>query len=210
MSEYNLTLRMNENKPSEHLLNTNNEASSAQIQKDLSILKSEPLIISTGQSVSIKEEIKILTTEIEMKSQDKNITINITGIEPIRGSTHAACKDLFSPFNYIIPAGKRVLIKTNVAIAWDRPDYYMQILPRSGLAYKNSIDVCAGVIDFDYRQNIGVLLHNYSDVDYHVKTGDRIAQYTYIKIIKEETKVVDEFTIPLETNRISGFGSTGR
>lgn len=209
MSEYNLTFRMNENQPSGDLLNsnTNNEASSQQIQKDNSLLQSEPLLISTDESVILKEEIKILTTDL--KSEDKNI-INITGIEPIRGSTHAACKDLFSPFNYIIPAGKRVLIKTNVAIAWDRQDYYMQILPRSGLAYKNLIDVCAGVIDFDYRQNIGVLLHNYSDVDYYVKTGDRIAQYTYIKIIKEDSKVVDEFTIPLETNRISGFGSTGR
>ncbi|KAK1357438.1 hypothetical protein POM88_050694 [Heracleum sosnowskyi] len=48
--------------------------------------------------------------------------------------------------------------------------------PRSGLAWKHSIDVGAGVIDADYRGPVGVILFNYSDVDFEVKAGDRIAQ----------------------------------
>jgi len=41
---------------------------------------------------------------------------------------------------------------------------------------KNSIDVGAGVIDYDYRGNVGVILFNHSDQDFTVKVGDRVAQ----------------------------------
>ena len=40
------------------------------------------------------------------------------------------------------------------------------IAPRSGLAWKNFIDTGAGVVDEDYRGEVGVLLFNHSDVDF--------------------------------------------
>ncbi|KAK5282926.1 hypothetical protein LTR16_005624, partial [Cryomyces antarcticus] len=51
-----------------------------------------------------------------------------------------------------------------------------RIAPRSGLASKHSIDVGAGVIDCDYRGPVKVLLFNFSDTDFDVKAGERIAQ----------------------------------
>lgn len=48
--------------------------------------------------------------------------------------------------------------------------------PRSGLASKHFIDTGAGVIDADYRGEVKVLLFNFSDVDFTIKEGDRIAQ----------------------------------
>ena len=66
--------------------------------------------------------------------------------------------------------------------------------PRSSLSWKSHIDVggkvantqlyrncyyiiiSAGVIDRDYRGNVGVVLFNLSKCDYKVKKGDRIAQ----------------------------------
>lgn len=79
--------------------------------------------------------------------------------------------------------------------------------PRSGLAWKNSIDVGAGVIDEDYRGNIGVVLFNLSDVDFNVTRGDRIAQLLLEKIITPEVVEVEEL---IETERgDGGFGSTG-
>jgi len=40
------------------------------------------------------------------------------------------------------------------------------VAPRSGLAVKHFIDVGAGVIDADYRGPVGIVLFNFSDVDF--------------------------------------------
>ena len=41
--------------------------------------------------------------------------------------------------------------------------------PRSGLAHKHFIDVGAGVIDQDYRGNVGVILFNFGDTEFKGK-----------------------------------------
>lgn len=51
-----------------------------------------------------------------------------------------------------------------------------RVAPRSGLASKHFIDIGAGVIDADYRGEVKVLLFNFSEVDFTVQQGDRIAQ----------------------------------
>jgi dUTP pyrophosphatase len=57
---------------------------------------------------------------------------------------------------------------------------------RSGLALKKGIDVGAGVIDADYRGNVGVILFNLGDEDFKVATGDRIAQLILECIVTPE------------------------
>jgi len=84
---------------------------------------------------------------------------------------------------------------------------YGRIAPRSGLASKNFIDVGAGVIDCDYRGNVGVLLFNFSEEQFIVNKGDRIAQLICEKIEYPELEQVDELDIT-ERNT-AGFGSTG-
>lgn len=85
---------------------------------------------------------------------------------------------------------------------------YGRIAPRSGLAVKNFIDVGAGVVDSDYRGNVGVILFNFSDVDFQVKRGDRVAQLICEKI--EFPELVEEKENLSETARGNGgFGSTG-
>jgi len=55
-----------------------------------------------------------------------------------------------SAYKYIIPAHGKELVKTDLQI--EVPfGTYGRIAPRSGLAWKNHIDVGAGVIDADYR-----------------------------------------------------------
>ena len=79
--------------------------------------------------------------------------------------------------------------------------------PRSGLAWKHSIDVGAGVIDADYRGPVGVILFNHSDTDFEVKVGDRIAQLIIEVIMIPDVAEVDDLD---STARGSGgFGSTG-
>ena len=54
---------------------------------------------------------------------------------------------------------------------------YGRIAARSGMALFHHISVGAGVIDEDYRGNIGVLLFNHWDTPFVINRGDRIAQY---------------------------------
>lgn len=75
------------------------------------------------------------------------------------------------------------------------------------MAWKNSIDVGAGVIDADYRGAVGVILFNHTDMNFEVKVGDRIAQLIIEKIITPEVQEVEDLD---STERGScGFGSTG-
>lgn len=46
--------------------------------------------------------------------------------------------------------------------------------------------VVAGVIDSDYRGNVGVILYNHSDDDFTVNKGDRVAQLICEKIVYPE------------------------
>ena len=88
------------------------------------------------------------------------------------------------------------------------PGTYGRIAPRSSLAWKNSLHVGAGVIDADYRGNVGVVLFNLSNEDFGIKQGDRIAQLILEKIVLAEVCEVSDLD---ETKRGSGgFGSTGQ
>ena len=72
---------------------------------------------------------------------------------------------------------------------------------------KNFIDVGAGVVDYDYRGNVGVVLFNHSEEDFVVSKGDRIAQLILERISMAPAKEVQELD---ETDRgAGGFGSTG-
>uniref|UniRef100_A0A023F852 Deoxyuridine 5'-triphosphate nucleotidohydrolase n=1 Tax=Triatoma infestans TaxID=30076 RepID=A0A023F852_TRIIF len=125
---------------------------------------------------------------------------------PIKGSEKAAGFDLRSAYNYIIPSRGKELVKTDLQI--DLPEgCYGRVAPRSGLAWKNHIDVGAGVIDADYRGNVGVVLFNHGPEDFVVKEGDRIAQLICERILYPSLQEVQTIDV---TNRGSGgFGSTG-
>ena len=87
--------------------------------------------------------------------------------------------------------------------------YEAQIRPRSGLALKRGLTVLnsPGTIDADYRGEIMVLLVNFSNEDFVVKDGERIAQMViaqYAKATFESVEVLDE------TERgEGGYGHTG-
>ena len=77
----------------------------------------------------------------------------------------------------------------------------------SGLAVKKMIDVGAGVVDADYRGNVGVVLFNFGQDDFDVAVGDRIAQLILEQVSMVPAVQVEELT---ETERgAGGFGSTG-
>ena len=53
-----------------------------------------------------------------------------------------------------IPARGKGLVKTDIQIKVPRGTYG-RIAPRSGLSWKHHIDIGAGVVDEDYRGNVG-------------------------------------------------------
>ena len=71
-------------------------------------------------------------------------------LQSILGSALAAGYDLYSAYDYEIPAHGKLIAKTDIQIRV--PDgTYGRIAPRSGLAAKSFIDIGAGVVDQDYR-----------------------------------------------------------
>lgn len=87
--------------------------------------------------------------------------------------------------------------------------YEAQIRPRSGLALKHGITVLntPGTIDADYRGEIMVLLINFSQQDFVVNDGERIAQMVLAKHEQCDFIEVEELD---ETERgAGGYGHTG-
>ncbi|MCJ8733029.1 hypothetical protein PDJAM_G00218270 [Pangasius djambal] len=126
---------------------------------------------------------------------------------PTRGSAKAAGYDLYSAYDYSIAPMDKAIVKTDIQIAVPA-GCYGRVAPRSGLAAKHFIDVGAGVVDEDYRGNVGVVLFNFGKETFEVKKGDRVAQLVCERICYpdlQELKTLDE------TERgAGGFGSTGR
>ncbi len=85
-----------------------------------------------------------------------------------------------------------------------------QVRPRSGLALNHNVGVInsPGTIDSDYRGEVMVLLTNFSDRDYEIKRGDRVAQLVIARYERIEWREVQE--LPQSERGASGFGHSGK
>jgi len=94
---------------------------------------------------------------------------------PARTSEYSAGFVLCSAHDAVIPKYDKGVIKTDlmISVPWGT---YARIAPRSNLAAMQFIDVGAGVVDYDYRGNVGVVLFNHGNEDFPIKCGDRVAQ----------------------------------
>jgi len=152
---------------------------------------------------------------VRQPDQIKFILINEKASIPQRGTQRSAGYDLKSSDECIIPARSHKAIKTGIKVILPK-DTYGRIASRSGLSFKNGIEVGAGVIDEDYRNEIMVILHNHSDTDFAVEENHRIAQLiierviyptTIVEDMDGSTHVIDKCIRP--TRGLGGFGSTG-
>ena len=124
----------------------------------------------------------------------------------VRGTTGAAGYDLAATQTAVVLAHGKVLVKTSLSISMPT-GCYGRIAPRSGLAIKKFIDVGAGVVDEDYRGELGVVLFIFGNEEFKINMGDKIAQLIFEKIKTPEVVEVDSLE---ETGRgEKGFGSTG-
>jgi len=126
---------------------------------------------------------------------------------PVKGSGQAAGFDLRAAYDYVVTCKGKQLVKTDLQV--EIPEgCYGRVAPRSGLALKHFIDVGAGVVDSDYRGNVGVVLFNFGEQDFLIHKGDRVAQLICEKIEYPELEEVKE-NLSITERGDGGFGSTG-
>jgi len=131
---------------------------------------------------------------------------------PKRQLSEDAGYDIYSPESITIPARRKCIVSTGIAIQLPEcqiPDhiYCFKIISRSGLSVRNNIEIGAGLIDKSYIGEIKVILYNHSDKDHKINIGDRIAQGIIITAAIPKVIEVQEL---LNTDRgTNGFGSTG-
>jgi dUTP pyrophosphatase len=107
----------------------------------------------------------------------------------------------------VIKPNERVIVPTGLYFEIE-PSYFVLLRPRSGLAAKHGICLSSsGVIDSDYRQEVGVPLINLSNKEFIINNGDRIAQMLVLPVLNVDLIEVDKLS---DSNRSGGYGSTGK
>jgi len=121
-----------------------------------------------------------------------------------------ACADLYAADDMDIPPHSfHNMVRTGVHIAL--PEGWMaMIFPRSSMGSKTELRLSnsVGIIDSEYRGQLGVLYDNLSDSAYTIKTGDRVAQILVMPSYRFKATVVDN--LPKTARGEGGFGSTGK
>lgn len=100
-----------------------------------------------------------------------------------------------------VPTGLRIALPEGWAAA---------ILPRSSIGAKTGLRLSnsVGIIDSDYRGEIGILYDNISDAPYTINEGDRIAQMIIFPVYHFKVQQVKQ--VNTTERGEGGFGSSGK
>ncbi len=146
-----------------------------------------------------------------MTEEDFKIQIKIKSNSaelPEYKTSGSAGFDVKSNEDKTIKAGKWALISTGIFVEIPL-GFEIQVRSRSGLAFKSGIFVLnsPGTIDSDYRGEIKIILANFSDDDFEVSKGDRIAQLVVSKVFQAE--IIETKNLSETQRSDGGFGHTG-
>jgi len=126
---------------------------------------------------------------------------------PEYASGGAAGADLRASGPVVIPPGGRAIVPTGLRI--EIPAGHVGLVwPRSGMAVRHGIDTLAGVIDSDYRGEVGVVLVNHGSEPFRIEPGDRVAQLLVQSV--DRPRFVRQDELAGSDRGSGGFGSTGR
>lgn len=128
---------------------------------------------------------------------------------PTRAHPGDAGVDLYSTIDLELPAGRRQLVGTGIALALPVGTVGL-IHPRSGLAARAGLSVVntPGTIDAGYRGEIKVCLINHDpEQTISISRGDRIAQLIVQRVELPEFVEVDELDDTARGD--GGHGSSG-
>lgn len=138
-----------------------------------------------------------------------DMRVKCTGERPSYANEFAAGLDIRSNENTLIQPGQIEDIESKLAVEIPAGHFGM-VVARSGLAFNYQIKLIndVGIIDEDYRGNIGIRLVNEGKEPYIIREGDRVAQMIIIPYIQPDLVYVDELS---QTERgTGGFGHTGK
>lgn len=105
----------------------------------------------------------------------------------------------------------RLLVPTGLIFKVVGQQCSIRLHPRSGLSLKKGLVLAnaEGVVDFDYQQQVFVILTNISEMVESIRTGDRIAQGEVVHHPKVPIKWILWNPPTQHGERSGGFGSTG-
>ena len=109
----------------------------------------------------------------------------------------------FDPFVYlrcctpkaiIVKANSTLPIPTGITVELNNPNFKMQITTLSALAIKKGIIVLdsPATLDYTFRGEIWVMLHNISKKDAVIRTGERVAQFSIEPTVSLNMSYVNE------------------
>ena len=118
----------------------------------------------------------------------------------------AACGDE----GVVLEPMQRAVIPTGIAIELPGPEYIALVFARSSMGAKRGVALSngVGVIDSDYRGEIGVAVVNLSGERAVIAKGERIAQLAVVPVARAEIEQAQ--TLADSERGAGGFGSTGR
>jgi len=115
--------------------------------------------------------------------------------------------DVTSIVDIVIPARGSAVVDVGLRFAFIDHGFWVKVEGRSGLGFKYGIIPHPGIIDQGYRGDAGIKLYNFTDDDYEVRVGERIAQFVVYRNYNVE---VSEGNIIESKRGERGFGSSGK
>lgn len=139
--------------------------------------------------------------------------LSAQAVTPRRATAGSAAYDLFCPADVYIPNGRTVVL---LGFALEMPPgTAAEVRPRSGFSSKGmqgadgqryDADVLHGLIDSDYRGEVGVIVRN-ADGPFFIAAGTRLAQMEFRRAEAPDIEETAELNPSLRGT--GGFGSTG-
>lgn len=127
---------------------------------------------------------------------------------PVRANDPDAGIDVYSPEEYIIPAGKDILIPLNLKVEFPS-GYAMIFKEKSGRAVKNKLHVGACVVDAGYENIVHAHMFNAGSEDVIIKKNEKLVQFIIIPVWNGQPSIVKSIASGKSSRGQGGFGSSG-
>jgi dUTP pyrophosphatase len=161
------------------------------------------------------EELGLLNTDFlngTVKALEEVVPEHVKFVGTLVQSTEgSAAYDLTTTHKILLQPGQRGLAMTGVHMEMPM-NMAALITPRSGHGIKKGIGIVnsPGLIDCDYRGELGVILINHGEEAVEFAAGDRIAQMMFVPKLTPLLVQVGSVADMSATKRgVGGFGSTG-